>query len=255
PYSYLNSANITAYGYGGFPGYPYLSQLAQLPEYRKITGTIAEEMTRKWIELKHVGKDDGDDKADKIRQLDEALKRFRVREKFREAAEHDGYFGRGQIYIDVKTPSGNSAWLVPDELDKKLYISPRKITKGSLNGFRVIEAMWTYPGVYNADNPLSPDFFNPSEWYVMGRTVHASRMLTMISRQVPDILKAAYNFGGLSLSQMAEPYVQNWLRTRDSVSDLVHSFVVHGLKTNMQNALSGIADPNLFMRAELFNKV
>ncbi|MCA7202024.1 DUF1073 domain-containing protein, partial [Escherichia coli] len=145
-----------------------------------------------------------------IRQLDEALKRFRVREKFREAAEHDGYFGRGQIYIDVKTPSGNSAWLVPDELDKKLYISPRKITKGSLNGFRVIEAMWTYPGVYNADNPLSPDFFNPSEWYVMGRTVHASRMLTMISRQVPDILKAAYNFGGLSLSQMAEPYVQNW---------------------------------------------
>lgn len=255
PYSYLNSANITAYGYGGFPGYPYLSQLAQLPEYRKITGTIAEEMTRKWIELKHVGKDDGDDKADKIRQLDDALKRFRVREKFREAAEHDGYFGRGQIYIDVKTPSGNSAWLVPDELDKKLYISPRKITKGSLNGFRVIEAMWTYPGVYNADNPLSPDFFNLSEWYVMGRTVHASRMLTMISRQVPDILKAAYNFGGLSLSQMAEPYVQNWLRTRDSVSDLVHSFVVYGLKTNMQNALSGIADPNLFMRAELFNKV
>lgn len=255
PYSYLNSANITSYGYGGFPGYPYLSQLAQLPEYRKITGTIAEEMTRKWIELKHVGKDDGDDKADKIRQLDDALKRFRVREKFREAAEHDGYFGRGQIYIDVKTPSGNSAWLVPDELDKKLDISPRKITKGSLNGFRVVEAMWTYPGVYNADNPLSPDFFNPSEWYVMGRTVHASRMLTMISRQVPDILKAAYNFGGLSLSQMAEPYVQNWLRTRDSVSDLVHSFVVYGLKTNMQNALSGIADPNLFMRAELFNKV
>lgn len=46
PYSYLNSANITAYGYGGFHGYPYLSQLAQLPEYRKITGTIAEEMTR-----------------------------------------------------------------------------------------------------------------------------------------------------------------------------------------------------------------
>lgn len=255
PYSYLNSANITTYGYGGFPGYPYLSQLAQLPEYRKITGTIAEEMTRKWIELKHVGKDEGDDKADKIRQLDDALKRFKVREKFREAAEHDGYFGRGQIYIDVKTPSGNSAWLVPDELDKKLYISPRKITKGSLNGFRVIEAMWTYPGVYNADNPLSPDFFNPAEWYVMGRTVHASRMLTMISRQVPDILKAAYNFGGLSLSQMAEPYVQNWLRTRDSVSDLVHSFVVYGLKTNMQNVLSGVADPNLFMRAEFFNKV
>jgi hypothetical protein len=83
-----------------------------LPEYRKITGTIAEEMTRKWIELKHIGKDEGDDKADKIRQLDDALKRFKVREKFREAAEHDGYFGRGQIYIDVKTPSGNSAWLV-----------------------------------------------------------------------------------------------------------------------------------------------
>jgi hypothetical protein len=32
-------------------------------------------------------------------------------------------------------------------------------------------------------------------------------MLTMISRQVPDIL-SSYNFGGLSLSQIADPYVK-----------------------------------------------
>ena len=30
-----------------FPGYPYLAELAQRPEYRNIVETIAEEMTRK----------------------------------------------------------------------------------------------------------------------------------------------------------------------------------------------------------------
>lgn len=58
--------------------------------------------------------------------------------------------------------------------------------------------------MYNADNPLSDDFYRPSEWYVMGKTVHASRMIDLISRPVPDMLKPAYNFGGLSLVQIAE---------------------------------------------------
>jgi phage-related protein (TIGR01555 family) len=88
----------------------------------------------------------------------------------------------------------------------------------------------------------------------MGRTVHASRMLMFISRPVPDLLKAAYSFGGLSLSQLAEPYIRHWLRTRDSVSDIVHSFSVSGLATNLEATLGGGDGTDLIKRAQLFNQ-
>ncbi len=247
PYDYLNTIGFS----GAFPGYPYLADLSQRPEYRKMTGTIADEMVRKWVELKTVG---DDDKADKIEALNAAIERYKVRQVFREAAEHDGYFGRGQIYLDVKTPSGALATDDPAELEMPLFLDPAKIKKGSLIGLRAVEAVWTYPGVYQSTDPLKPDYYRPSQWFVMGKTVHTSRLLMFISRPLPDMLKAAYNFGGLSLSQLAEPYVNNWLRTRNSVGDLVHSFSLSILKTNMQAALSGAADPSLFMRADLFNQ-
>lgn len=252
PYDTLNGS-YPDFVYGGFPGYPYLAQMAQLPEYRRMVSVIAEEMTRKWIKVKAAG--DGDDsKTERIALLVAAMERYRVQDIFRLAIEHDGFFGRGQIYIDIRSPKGISAWTDPEELQSGLFISNKKITQGSLVGFRVIEPVWTYPGIYNADNPLSDDFYKPAEWYVMGKTVHASRMLDLVSRPVPDMLKPAYNFGGLSLTQIAEPYVSNWLRTRDSIGDVLHSFSLSGISTNMTNILTGKNDPNYAKRAELYNR-
>jgi len=251
-YDSLNS-NYPEFVFGGFPGYPYLAQLAQLPEYRRMVGVIAEEMTRKWIEVKAAGEGD-ESKAERVSAIVKTMERLQVREAFRIAAEHDGFFGRGQIYIDVRSPKGLSAWMSPEELQSRLFLSDKKIGRGALLGLRVIEPVWTYPGIYNADNPLSDDFYRPAEWFVMGKTVHASRMLNFISRPVPDMLKAAYNFGGLSLTQIAEPYVSNWLRTRDSVGDTLHAFSLSGIKTDMGQVLSGKSDPTYARRAELYNR-
>jgi hypothetical protein len=49
-----------------FLGYPYLAELAQRPEYRVITETIATEMTRKWIKLQAAG---NEDKTGKIKAM------------------------------------------------------------------------------------------------------------------------------------------------------------------------------------------
>lgn len=252
PYDMLNGSYPDAL-VGGFPGYPYLSQMAQLPEYRRMVSVMAEEMTRKWIKITVAG--DGDErKAARVTQLAAALARYRVQEAFRLAAEHDGFFGRGQIYLDMRSPTGLSAWTDAEELRSPLFISAKKIARGALHALRVVEPVWTYPGMYNADNPLSDDFYQPTEWYVMGKTVHASRLLNFVSRPVPDMLKAAYNFGGLSLTQMAEPYVNNWLRTRDSVGDTLHTFSLSGIKTKLGTALQGKCDPGYLLRAELFNQ-
>jgi hypothetical protein len=69
-------------------------------------------------------------------------------------------------------------------------------------------------------------------------------------------LKPAYAFSGLSLLQMMKPYVDNWLRTRQSVSDLIHSFTVWVLKTDMTQILTGapLGAQSLFNRLRVFNQ-
>lgn len=250
PYEYLNQNAL--YSGQAFLGYPFLAMLTQQPEYRKMTEVIAKEMTRKWIKVCASG---DEDKSEKVAKIEAALKKFKMQALFRKAAELDGFFGRGQIFIDVKSPKGGPARNNPSELESPLLRDPAKVPKGSLLGFRVIEPVWTYPSAYNANNPLAPDYFKPSKWYVMGQTVHTTRLLMFVSREVPDLLKAAYNFGGVSMSQLAQPYVNNWIRTRDSVSDLVHSFSINGVKTDMSSVLQGGAGQELFARLEVFNKM
>ena len=91
---------------------------------------------------------------------------------------------------------------------------------------RPVEAQWCSPQGYETTDPLSPDWYKPRTWHVMGKELHASRLLTLIPFPVGDLLKPAYFFGGRSLVQMAKPYVDNWLQTRQSVSDLIKAFTI-----------------------------
>jgi phage-related protein (TIGR01555 family) len=146
-----------------------------------------------------------------------------------------------------------SSQLDPAELKTELVESSAKVGVGSIKRLAVIEPIWSYPNRYNANDPLDPTFYKPISWFVMGKEIHSSRLLTIISRDVPDILKPAYAFSGLSLSQMMKPYVDNWLRTRQSVSDLVHAFTVWTLKTDMSNILAAGGAENFYNRMQLFN--
>lgn len=234
-----------------FLGYPALAQLAQRPEYRKISETIATEMTRKWIVIQASG---DKDKTGKVNKITEAFKRLNVQEVFREAALQDGFFGRSHVYIDLGTSEDRTELTTPIG-DGHNDISKAKVGKGALKRLRNVEAVWCSTSNYNAMDPLAPDFYRPSAWYVQGKEIHASRLLTFVGRPVPDLLKPAYAFGGLSLSQMAKPYVDNWIRTRQSVSDLLHSFSTNGIKTNLvdqQNADDGAA---LFKRIAFFTNL
>lgn len=234
PYGYLNG--MPGPGLDNFfKGYPYLAQLSQMPEYRSIASTIAEEMTRKFIKV--VGKDDTV-KKERITEMEELITRYRVQEILTKALEQDGFFGRAQIYADVKVGE-KRAFDDPAELETLMALSNKKIGKDSLVGFTCVEAMWSYPGIYNSTNPLDDNYYKPDTWFVMGKTVHESRLYTIVGQPVPDLLKAAYSFGGLSLSQVAEPYVDNWIRTRNSVGDIIHSFSMTFLKTNLSAILGG----------------
>lgn len=230
----------------GFIGYPRLAELAQISEYRSVSETTANEMTRQWIEIKSAGEEDN---SEAIRQIEECYERLNVRDVFRKAVETDGLFGRGQILVQIKDHDG--------KLANPLLLTEKTIAKGSLKALVNIEPMWTTPAPYNAIDPTLPDFYKPKAWYVMAQEIHASRLFTLISRPVPDMLKPAYNFGGVSMTQLMMPYVERWLRTVDSVSDLLHSFSLSGIKTDMSAILSGSddGDTNIMLRAELYNRL
>lgn len=213
----------------GFPGYPYLAQLQQRSEYRSPSETLAMEMTRKWLKL--VSHGDGDNSA-KLEKLEAAFKKFEVRQIFRRAIEQDGFFGMSHIHISIKGQDTDDTRKIP------LIIDKATIKIGSLLGFQTIEPLWTTPYDYNSLDPTEKWFYRPRMWFVLGKQTHATRMLTIVSRPVPDMLKPAYNFGGIAMSQLMEPYVNSWLRTRASISDLIHAFSTTILKTNMGSLIS-----------------
>ena len=234
----------------GFMGYAYLAELTQRPEYRRITERLATEMTRKWVKLKSTGKTNN---TEKIKAIEAEMVRLGVQACFKEVAEHDGFFGRGHIYIDLGKDEDREELKTPigDGRDK---ISQAKIGKGSLKRLKPVEPVWCYPSNYNSNDPIRPDWYKPSMWIVQGKEIHASRLLTFIGREVPDILKPAYSFGGLSLSQMAKPYVDNWLQTRQSVSDIISAFSVFVLSTNMAEVIN-TSPEQIFNRADFFNNL
>jgi len=231
-----------------FLGYPYLAELSQRPEYRRIVEVIATEMTRKWIKLKSKG---DADKTDRIAELNDALDGFAVRDSFKTIAVQDGFFGRSHLYVDTGATDNPEELLTPIGTGRD-SLSRTKVAKGSLKALRPVEAVWTYPTNYNSNDPLKGDWYKPDTWFVMGKRIHASRLLTFIGREVPDLLKPAYSFGGLSLTQMAKPYVDNWLQTRQSVNDIVSAFSTFVLKTNMSESLQVGGDAGV-RRAEVFN--
>ncbi|MBU6430291.1 MAG: DUF1073 domain-containing protein, partial [Cyanobacteria bacterium REEB65] len=226
----------------GFYGYPYLTELSQRAEYRKIVSIWAEHCTKKWIKI-------SGDKA-RVEKIEQELQRLDVRQLFRQAIEKEGFFGRVHLFMDFGDFDQR------DELKAQLVVKEGKINpKRPLERLTIVEPMWSYPGPYDAQNPLSPDFYRPSTWFVNGRIVHASRMLTMVGHEMPMMLKPAYAFGGVSMTQLAKPYVDNWLRARQSASDLMHAFSVMVLATNMDQVLSGGDANNLWTRLQLFNQM
>lgn len=265
-----------------FLGYPYLAELAQRPEYRVISETIADDATRRWIDFDVVGEDDEAEKrrdpvgfekrqqdpderkkridragkTDKIKALKDDQERLCVRERIYDHCRNDGFFGRSHLYLNTGADiDGNPAELATSIGDGRDAISRGKFAgeKDFLREIKVIEAVWTYPMAYNATNPLKPGWYDPQVWYVMGTEIHGSRLLTTIGHPVPDLLKPAYSFGGLSLSQMAKPYVDIWLNTRQSVADLIKSFSVMVLATDMQAQLAPGHAAGLLARVAMFN--
>ncbi len=215
-----------------FKGYGALGAMMLRAEFRKPVETIAKEATREWIKIKSKtlkpGENEPEEIAALIDELETEMERLRVRSVVRRQITHGLAFGLGHIWVHV-----NNEALDTETQSMPLTIGPNGVRKGTVDRLVNIDPIWTNPNSYNADNPLKLDYFKPTTWWVQGVEVHASRLFTTVPFEVPDILKPAFNFGGLSLTQMLQAYVHNLLRTRQSVSGLVSNFGTRVLARNM----------------------
>lgn len=218
-----------------FIGYAALSLLSQHPLIRAAVDTLADEMTRKWIEFTGQGSEESD--AERVKALQAATEKYYLKEYFNQAAKKTGYFGGCMLFIDMGDDTRTEAGL--KEVQTKLTLDPGKIKKDSFKGFRLIEPINCYPAPYNADNPLEDGYYQPDAWLVQGRKVHASRLLHFIQNEPPILLKPAYNFFGIPMAQMALDYVDRFDTIRISVAKLIKRFSTSILKTDMSQMLAG----------------
>lgn len=238
-------ANADPMFYAGFIGYPTLTMMAQSGDYRNVPETNALEMTREWGSI--VVKGDGDDTSgDKIQKITEEMERLDVRNLMRKHIENEGLFGMSHLFIKIKGQD--------DKTDLPLVYE--NVPKGSLDGFVLIEPIHSSPAAFNASNPLEFDFYKVNNWFVQGVNIHQDRLLTLVTRPVPDLLKPAYNFGGVSWLQIMKPYVERFQRDTDSISDLISKFSLTALKTNMETILQGGEDgaSQLLLRAQMMGQ-
>ncbi|QDH14097.1 DUF1073 domain-containing protein [Formicincola oecophyllae] len=256
----------------GFMGYPYLAEMAQRAEFRKPCEVIARECVREWIEIKATtphpstppqtgtnpkgsggpagavgiggvekarGAEDAEapggaeesaaDLASRnVRELENTLQSFGVRDIIHRATLDALLYGLSHIWVDVR-----GVGLGPLDQDIPLLLTKEAGLQGRLKGFKRLEPIWTTPNAYNAESPLLPDYYQPQNWWVQGSLIHHTRLLTMVPYPVSELLRPAFNFGGLSLTQQLRPYVHNYLRTRNAVANITANFSNLVLKTDM----------------------
>ena len=219
-----------------FMGYAALASLKQNGLIAACVETVADDMTRAWMELVRsdgvVEDANANGADDTLEILNKDMAAFSLREVFHEAAAMCGYYGGCLIFIDTGIRDGLNMPLVASDVSGELK-------HGGLHAFRVIEPMHCTPVRVNTIDPLSPHFFKPEAWLIQGREVHASRFIHIKANEPPSLLRPSYNFFGIPKAQILYDYVLHFQECRVSAQRLLTKFSLTALKTDMDAVLNG----------------
>lgn len=205
-----------------FLGYGALQNLAQEPLIRACVQTVADDLTRKWIEI--VGGEEAD--AERVTKLDQLQKRYHLQTVFHDAAVMVGLYGGAFIFIDTGAAQ--------EDLTYPLVINEDgwELRQAKRIAFRVVDPVNVTPCDYNCDNPLAGDYMQPRHWWVLGQKVHHSRLLALVENEPPTLLKPSYNFLGIPRAQLLADYVAHFKEARNHVIDLAKKISLLVFKTD-----------------------
>lgn len=218
-----------AYDLGQYPitsfvGYGVLQQIAQQGLIRACIQTVSDDLSRKWIKI------DGCDDPQKLEIIENELRKLHIKDLFHKAVTTTGYMGGAFIFIDTGE----------DDLTLPLAINDlsAELKEGSKVKFVVVDPVNVSPIEYNCIDPLRDDYMRPRMWQVLGKRVHASRLLTFVENQPPMLLKPNYNFLGIPQAQILWDYVMHFNQTRASTARLLDKISLLVVQTDMDAVLS-----------------
>lgn len=215
-----------------FVGYGALQQIAQQGMIRACIQTVADDMTRKWIDLK-AGEGTDAEKLDHLKDLIE--NKYHLRHVFHKAFATTGYMGGALIFVKVGLDNKTA--------DLKLSFTDvsAELKQGETLSFIVVDPVNCSPADYNCIDPLQEDYMQPKRWYVLGTTVDASRLIPVVDNEPPVLLKPNYNFLGIPQAQILWDYVMHFNDCRVSTARLLNKLSLLVVQTDMDAVLT---DPN-----------
>lgn len=193
-----------------------------------------------------IGETDTD--ASHIATIEKAYQKHNIDKLLQKALELDGYEGGCFIFID--TGAKNDELKLPLVIDE----SSEELKRYRPLKFKVIDPINVFPGIYNSSNPLDDNYFDPETYLVLGTVVHKSRLIRIVSNEVPLLLKPSYNFLGVPQAQLLWDYVAHFNQNRNSVNTLLNKFSLIAFKTNMSDVLHGALDDDLSQRIDYLAK-
>ena len=130
-----------------------------------------------------------------IQKFEEISEKMNLNKKLEKWIIDSRQFGVGYALPIIDDPE----W----DLSKPFNIDGVK--QGTYKGLKVIDQFWIRPALtsQSAYDVSSINFFEP-DFYMIGnnQAIHKSHIIKIVYKEVPDILKPTYYYGGLSLTQM-----------------------------------------------------
>jgi Protein of unknown function (DUF1073). len=142
------------------------------------------------------------------------LREAQATQDFQHGRGHHGLHGRRIYYIDTGTDDPSIPLQISEKSDE--------IKQGTELKLVVIDPVNCAPGTYNAIDPLKSSYMSdPDYWLILGKRVHASRLVILRDNLPPTLLRPAYNFLGIPMAQILWDYVMHWNRARVATSGIL----------------------------------
>ncbi len=223
------------YANQGFIGYQACTIFAQNWLIDKACSMPAKDAARNgW---KPTINDGNDESVELIAEIAKWDKKLRVKQNLIEFVHAKRVFGI-RIALFVVESEDVDYYLKP--------FNPDGIKPGSYKGISQVDPYWMTPymGEDSIQNPASINFYEPTWWQIGAKRYHRSHLIVSRHSPVPDILKPAYMYGGVPLTQQIFERIYAAERTANEAPMLAMTKRMNIVKADLDKVFQ---NPDRFM--------
>jgi phage-related protein (TIGR01555 family) len=231
----LPDSLMSWYANQGFIGFQACAIFAQNWLIEKACSMPAKDAVRNgWKAVVNDGKEESPELRAKIKRLD---KKYKIKKNLIELIRNKRIFGV-RIAIFVVESSDPDYYLKPFNIDG--------IKPGSYRGISQVDPYWMTPymGEDSIKDPAAINFYEPTWWQIGGKRYHRSHLIIVRHAEVPDIIKPAYLYGGVPLTQQIFERIYASERTANEAPLLAMTKRMNVVKADLDKVFQ---NPHRFM--------